>query len=200
VSLSEIKLHEDLRLQIQIQIFIKHNFLSLRCFFYKSTKVLMIFKVLTEASVKMVVFWPFAPCTLVEVYRRFRGACCLNPSGDNSSHWLWSLQAPLKRRKTSTRVQDATSGKSAIFKMFDGVLLHDSFTPNDCSVSRNRRYRLIRVCAVICLQQGLFLIVQDTLDRCQKSNKSIRRVHYHEPDRLYKVSIQYFVIYHSPLV
>jgi hypothetical protein len=31
------------------------------------------FKVLTAASMKMVVFWVAAPCNLVEVYRRFRG-------------------------------------------------------------------------------------------------------------------------------
>jgi hypothetical protein len=34
-------------------------------------------QVLTAASVKMVVFWDVALCSLVEVYRRFRGACCL---------------------------------------------------------------------------------------------------------------------------
>jgi hypothetical protein len=27
---------------------------------------------------KMVVFWVVAPCSLVEVYRRFRGPCCLH--------------------------------------------------------------------------------------------------------------------------
>jgi hypothetical protein len=31
--------------------------------------------------VKMAVFWVIAPCRLVEVYRRFRGACCLNHHG-----------------------------------------------------------------------------------------------------------------------
>jgi hypothetical protein len=33
------------------------------------------FQVLTAASMKMAVFWVVAPCSLVEVYRRFRGAC-----------------------------------------------------------------------------------------------------------------------------
>jgi hypothetical protein len=28
-------------------------------------------------GMKMVVFWVVAPCSLVEVYRRFKGACCL---------------------------------------------------------------------------------------------------------------------------
>jgi hypothetical protein len=27
------------------------------------------------------VFWNVAPCSLVEVYRRFRGACCLRHQG-----------------------------------------------------------------------------------------------------------------------
>jgi hypothetical protein len=28
-------------------------------------------------------FWDVAPCSLVEVYRRFRGACCLHYQGDD---------------------------------------------------------------------------------------------------------------------
>jgi hypothetical protein len=32
-------------------------------------------------KVKMAVFWDVAPCSLVEVYRRFRGACCLHHQG-----------------------------------------------------------------------------------------------------------------------
>jgi hypothetical protein len=35
------------------------------------------FQVLTEASMKMNVFWDVGPYSLVEVDRRFRGACCL---------------------------------------------------------------------------------------------------------------------------
>jgi hypothetical protein len=35
------------------------------------------FQVLTAASIKMTVFWDVATCNLVEVYRRFRGVCCL---------------------------------------------------------------------------------------------------------------------------
>jgi hypothetical protein len=36
------------------------------------------FQVLTVASMKMTVFWNVALCSLVEVYRCFRGACCLH--------------------------------------------------------------------------------------------------------------------------
>jgi hypothetical protein len=36
------------------------------------------FQVLTAASMKMAVFRVVAPCSMVEVYRRFRGACCLH--------------------------------------------------------------------------------------------------------------------------
>jgi hypothetical protein len=32
---------------------------------------------------KMAVFWVVAPCSLVEVYQRFRGPCCLHHQGDN---------------------------------------------------------------------------------------------------------------------
>jgi hypothetical protein len=41
----------------------------------------MRFQVLTVASMKMTVFWDVAPCSLVEVYQCFRGACCLTHRG-----------------------------------------------------------------------------------------------------------------------
>jgi hypothetical protein len=42
------------------------------------------FEVLTATSTKMDVFWVVVLCCLVEVYRRFRGACCLHHQGDRS--------------------------------------------------------------------------------------------------------------------
>jgi hypothetical protein len=42
------------------------------------------FGVLTAVSTKMAVFWVVAPCSLVEVYQRFRGPCCLHHQGDVS--------------------------------------------------------------------------------------------------------------------
>jgi hypothetical protein len=41
-----------------------------------STKAHVRYQVLTAASVKVTVFWDVTPCRLVEVYRRFGGACC----------------------------------------------------------------------------------------------------------------------------
>jgi hypothetical protein len=37
---------------------------------------------LTAMRMKMAVFWNFAPCRLLEVYRRFRSACCLHYHSD----------------------------------------------------------------------------------------------------------------------
>jgi hypothetical protein len=42
----------------------------------------MRFEVLTSERMKMAVFWVVAPCSLVEVYRRFKGACCLHHEGE----------------------------------------------------------------------------------------------------------------------
>jgi hypothetical protein len=36
----------------------------------------------TEIHTKIAVFWVVAPCSLVEVYQRFRGPCCLHHQGD----------------------------------------------------------------------------------------------------------------------
>jgi hypothetical protein len=33
-------------------------------------------------GLKIAVFWVVAPCSLVEVYQRFRGPCCLHHQGD----------------------------------------------------------------------------------------------------------------------
>jgi hypothetical protein len=43
----------------------------------------------------MAVFRVVAPCSLVEVFRRLRGTCCLHHQG---SPWWWGQQVPLKRR------------------------------------------------------------------------------------------------------
>jgi hypothetical protein len=37
---------------------------------------------LTAANMKMAVFWVVTPCSLVEVYQRFRGTCYLRHQGD----------------------------------------------------------------------------------------------------------------------
>jgi hypothetical protein len=39
------------------------------------------FQVLAAETIKMVVFWVVAPYSLVEIYRRFRDACCLHHQG-----------------------------------------------------------------------------------------------------------------------
>jgi hypothetical protein len=43
------------------------------------------FQVLKTASMKMCVFWDFAPCSLVEINQRFRSAYCLNDQGDEEA-------------------------------------------------------------------------------------------------------------------
>jgi hypothetical protein len=42
------------------------------------------FQVLTAAGMKMMAFWAIAPCNIVEVYRRFRGAYCFYHQGYES--------------------------------------------------------------------------------------------------------------------
>jgi hypothetical protein len=37
----------------------------------------------TQLSLKIAVFWVVAPCSLVEVYQRFRGPCCLHHQGES---------------------------------------------------------------------------------------------------------------------
>jgi hypothetical protein len=52
-----------------------YNTVSFFCrFLRKNCSLSLGFEVLTAASMKMAVFWVVAPCSLVEVCRRFRGA------------------------------------------------------------------------------------------------------------------------------
>jgi hypothetical protein len=45
--------------------------------------------------IKMIVFWDVAPCSLVEIDPRFRGAYCLHHQGDEWAVWTavrtWNL-------------------------------------------------------------------------------------------------------------
>jgi hypothetical protein len=56
------------------------------------TEILVRFQVLTAASMKMNAFWDTVPCSLVEVYRRFRGAYYLHhrPDDRRNKH-LWKV-------------------------------------------------------------------------------------------------------------
>jgi hypothetical protein len=45
-------------------------------------KAIVIGICVTSVLMKMDVFWVVAPCSLVEVYRSFRGPCCRHHQGD----------------------------------------------------------------------------------------------------------------------
>jgi hypothetical protein len=46
----------------------------------------MRFEVLTKASMNMTALWDIAPCSLIEVDRRFRGSNCLHHQGDRPDY------------------------------------------------------------------------------------------------------------------
>jgi hypothetical protein len=48
------------------------------------------FEGLTAVGREMTVFWVVAPCSLVEVYQRFRGLSCLHHQGDK---WRMMMEA-----------------------------------------------------------------------------------------------------------
>jgi hypothetical protein len=53
------------------------------------------FQILTPANLKMTAFWDIAPCSLVEVDRRFRCAYCLHHQGDVRLHGAVSQKGGL---------------------------------------------------------------------------------------------------------
>jgi hypothetical protein len=65
---------------------------------------------LTSAYLKMRAFWDIAPCNLVGVDRRFRGAYCLHHHPDGGSPHFSNVS-------TSTRLLYAVSQKALIFTL-----------------------------------------------------------------------------------
>jgi hypothetical protein len=64
---------------IHFTLQIPHKFyINSKVSVFKTVLFLVGFEVLTAVSMKMAVFWVVAPCSLVEVYQRFRGPCCLH--------------------------------------------------------------------------------------------------------------------------
>jgi hypothetical protein len=59
---------------------------------------------------KMAVFWVVAPCSLVEVCRRFSGACCLHYRGDGSE----VLAASIIRAMIALIMQAASTSKTSV--------------------------------------------------------------------------------------
>jgi hypothetical protein len=50
------------------------------------------YQVYLAAGLKMAVFWVVAPCSMVEVHRRFRDACCLHRQSDHTgSKHFWNV-------------------------------------------------------------------------------------------------------------
>jgi hypothetical protein len=96
--------------------------------FWTITDYLVGFEVLMAVSMKMAVFWVVVLCSLVEVYRRFRGTCRLHHQGD-SSPWWWRQQVPLKHRWTSTRLHSTTTQKTAIFTDYVNCTMSSFFPP-----------------------------------------------------------------------
>jgi hypothetical protein len=57
----------------------------------------VVFEVLTAVSTKMAVFGVVAPCSLVEVYHRFRGPCSLHHQGDEYSYCIYNTYNSILR-------------------------------------------------------------------------------------------------------
>jgi hypothetical protein len=65
--------------------------------------------VLTEQIKKIAVFWVVALCSLVEVYQRFRGPCCLHHQGDEySSSYSPPWEPPILLNKLRSTTQTST--------------------------------------------------------------------------------------------
>jgi hypothetical protein len=68
----------------------------------------------------MAVFWVVAPCSLVEVYRRFRGPCCLHHGPDDQKTAIFVLTAVRTSndvRKTEMNTAEPLVHESSSFEV-----------------------------------------------------------------------------------
>jgi hypothetical protein len=89
----------------------------------------MIFNVLTEVTAQITVLLTVTPCTLVNIYKRFVGICCLNLQSRRQKqftrkHW-WTSAGPstvlnmeaVRYAETCTKVYGVTFHKTVIFQI-----------------------------------------------------------------------------------
>jgi hypothetical protein len=63
----------------------------------------------------MAVFWVVAPCSLVEVYQRFRGPCCLHHQGGKP--WWWRQKGTTVNYK-QTEIDIVSQNKDIAFRSY----------------------------------------------------------------------------------
>jgi hypothetical protein len=84
----------------------------------------------TTLLIDMAVFWFITPCSLVEVYRDFRGACCLHHQGNDRPDYT----AQQSRRQPSSYMPP---WKPEISRMLDDdKYIGSQFPPSLSSISK----------------------------------------------------------------
>jgi hypothetical protein len=72
---------------------------ALQCFFFFLKRRDVRFQVLTAASMKVTVVWDVAPCSLVDIDLRFRGAYCLHHQGNESFTTFMIIFIPFETKR-----------------------------------------------------------------------------------------------------
>jgi hypothetical protein len=100
---------------------------------------------------KKAVFWVVTPCSLVEVYRRFRGACCLHHQGDDrgATNQKTAIFSEVARK---TRINVVTAWRLASRSWKESPLSTMSLKADlDMEVGRfSTLFQLLELCSVKC--------------------------------------------------
>jgi hypothetical protein len=59
------------------------------------------FEVVTAVSTNMAVLWFVTPCSLIDIYQRFRGPCCLHQQGDDQGVGSSFIALMMEAERTS---------------------------------------------------------------------------------------------------
>jgi hypothetical protein len=70
---------------------------------------------------KMAVFWVVGPCSVVEVHRRFRGACCLHNQGPDD----YTAQQPRRLSSSSLEFFDIFWWNTYHFHEVSVIILYE---------------------------------------------------------------------------
>jgi hypothetical protein len=88
----------------------------------------MRFKFFIKARLKTTAFWNFAPCSLVQIVRRFRTATCIYDRSNGESMHLWNVDKLLRHYTTKylwmllSAISECLEAVSMFFLCFDAVL------------------------------------------------------------------------------
>jgi hypothetical protein len=124
----------------------------------------------------MAVFWVVAPCSLVEVYQRFRGPCCLHHQGESQPRRQPSSYSPPWEPQI---LLSKSLAQSNTFQAFIMTPAYELQTARLKSLRRSQRFRYTP-CGMRCVRGsdwicGIFVNVGSSWQKAESWQRGTRK-------------------------